>query len=504
MPIQDDEVTFQDMANLEKARKRKGWGKISMACREALHQGCQYAWVDTCCIDKTNSAELSEAINSMYSWYQCADICFVYLADYALDRINLNEFAKCRWLTRGWTLQELIALGVICFYNAQWSTIGYKGEPTICGALSTLTSIPISVLRHGSRVSSYSAAQKMAWAAKRETTRIEDMAYCLMGLFDVNMPLLYGERYKAFARLQREILAATGDLTLLAWNPPDLGARDAGSFLATSPSQFVGLDWIKGATYPYKYPTSVTAWGIACNVVIAKYMEPPGKRYLCGLYVGKATLTEDHGGTRKKAVLVPLKMEGPNHYSRRGNNPLIVAEGDVVLDLLIKVSSDTTVYLHTSPAQSLVIAALRISLVTQLRVVQVFPEKFWDDESMLFYGDFDHPFRAIKLEVAVGEYETVLMLLLLSQHPHAFQSMEACRMVIFERDVFPELAEVIESSSHINPLFRGNFEERFPKTADLGTEWVIGGQVRCGVGIVTSELDGKEVSVVICDVDNDD
>ena len=89
--------------------KRESWYKISMTCEKALRHGYDYAWVDTCCIDKSSSAELSEAINSMFLWYQNAEECFVYLADYPHDNLIEEELAKCRWLTRGWTLQELIA-----------------------------------------------------------------------------------------------------------------------------------------------------------------------------------------------------------------------------------------------------------------------------------------------------------------------------------------------------------------------------------------------------------
>lgn len=210
-------MTFQDMQTGEEVSgKGKGWDKIRMTCEMALLHGYNYAWVDTCCIDKSSSAELSEAINSMFLWYQRAGECLVYLADYLRDYLDERELAKCRWLVRGWTLQELIAPDKLCFYNSRWVSIGWKHESGVNDVLSRLTSIPSQVLSGGvSSLSTCYAAQKMSWAAGRKTTRIEDTAYCLMGLFDINMPLLYGERHKAFARLQEEILAMTGDLTLL-------------------------------------------------------------------------------------------------------------------------------------------------------------------------------------------------------------------------------------------------------------------------------------------------
>lgn len=171
-------------------------------------------FTQTCCIDKTSSAELQESINSMYKWYRESAICLVYLNDVAsgvamaLDTQATSEaasnvFSNCRWITRGWTLQELVAPMSLRFYYQDWTLMGDKRE--FLEELSDGTGIPIFVLDNG-ELSEMSLADRMSWACYRQTTRVEDMAYCLLGIFDIQMPLLYGEGEKAFIRLQEEIL----------------------------------------------------------------------------------------------------------------------------------------------------------------------------------------------------------------------------------------------------------------------------------------------------------
>lgn len=195
-----------------------GFSKIASCCREAKSDGFSYAWVGTCCIDKTSSSELSEAINSMYRWYQEADVCYVYLSDvpHAPDdeAILGDQFAKSRWFTRGWTLQELIAPSSLIFYNASWNELGTKSS--LQQLITDITAIPAAVIC-GQKLENLSVAQRMAWASKRQITRIEDLAYCLLGIFDINMPMLYGEGERAFIRLQEEIIKNFGDHSIFAW-----------------------------------------------------------------------------------------------------------------------------------------------------------------------------------------------------------------------------------------------------------------------------------------------
>ena len=206
----EEEVTFQDMSAGLAKEKKLGWRKIQFCCKQAVQDGFSWAWIDTCCIDKTSSAELSESINSMYEWYKKSRICYVYLQD-CYER---KPFSKSRWWTRGWTLQELIAPSCVWFYNANWEEIGSKRS--MHRQVTRITGIDEDILTGGC-IFGCNVAVRMSWAADRETTRIEDEAYCLLGLFGVNMPLLYGEGKRAFKRLQEEILKVTEDYTLFTW-----------------------------------------------------------------------------------------------------------------------------------------------------------------------------------------------------------------------------------------------------------------------------------------------
>ncbi len=219
--------------------KRK-YPKVVQACALARSKGYEWIWIDTCCIDKSSSAELSEAINSMFKWYQKAQVCFAYLVDVphvprgspGSSQVTLTDdiassLAGARWFTRGWTLQELIAPSEVEFYDQSWSLIGTK--TSLAPALEEITGIPAgmfspawhSLCAGGLAQQSLhlaSVAQRLSWAAGRETTRPEDLAYCLMGLFEVHLPPLYGEGLpKAFARLQAEIARNTNDQSLFAW-----------------------------------------------------------------------------------------------------------------------------------------------------------------------------------------------------------------------------------------------------------------------------------------------
>jgi hypothetical protein len=188
-------------------------------CEECLREFC---WSDKNCIDKTSSAELSEAINSMYHWYRKADVCFAYLEDVpsAGTEFPLSSMANSRWFSRGWTLQELVAPQIIEFYASDWKFLGTKEDS--CDRLSSITGIHAEALRN-QPVESFSIAQKMSWASRRTTTRPEDIAYSLLGLFNVSMPVLYGEgAKKASVRLQEEIMKDSDDQSLFAWTQPSI------------------------------------------------------------------------------------------------------------------------------------------------------------------------------------------------------------------------------------------------------------------------------------------
>ncbi|EMT72167.1 Vegetative incompatibility protein HET-E-1 [Fusarium odoratissimum] len=224
---EQEEVLFHDMGR-DSAKLKKGYAKLESCCHVARENGFGYIWDDTCCIDKTSSAELSEAINSMYRYYQEASICYVYLADISAA----SEISNSRWFTRGWTLQELIAPSSMIFFDKHWRRLGTK--TSLVQVLSQRTSIAEHILCDSEELETTSIAQRMSWAADRVTTRKEDGAYSLMGIFGINMPLLYGEGDKAFYRLQEEIMRVSDDHSLFAWKA--ISAR--GGLLAPTPAAF--------------------------------------------------------------------------------------------------------------------------------------------------------------------------------------------------------------------------------------------------------------------------
>ncbi|KAI4186861.1 MAG: hypothetical protein L6R41_003187 [Letrouitia leprolyta] len=249
------EVSYQDFPLYRNHRCSSKYAKIKDHCRFARHHDFQWVWIVTCCIDKKSSAELSEAINSMYEWYKRARIYHVYLADVlmALDRHGkCNEqkvradFRASEWFTRGWTLQELLAPTRLAFLDSDWNVIGHNRmfhkphdkEGSQVGRLlndiSQASGISMKDLVQDPEAQCF--ARKMSWLSKRRTTREEDMAYCMLGLCGVNMPLLYGEGRKAFIRLQSEFIKISDDESVFAWF--STSSRIGNGILAASPLAF--------------------------------------------------------------------------------------------------------------------------------------------------------------------------------------------------------------------------------------------------------------------------
>ena len=232
---------FQKEATTGALNDHPGFQKIKGGCVVAARAGLQYLWVDTCCVDQSNSAELGRSINSMFRWYKESGECIVYLSDLSITAVSWRtRLRSCRWFQRGWTLQELIAPSSVNFYDRNWVWLGTrKGLSDI---ISGITQIPTAILTNGpATLDSLCVAQRMSWASRRTTTVPEDMAYCLFGLFNVNLPLTYGEGgEKAFLRLQEEILRTTDDESIFAWHVAENEAETLqfSGLLAKSPSAF--------------------------------------------------------------------------------------------------------------------------------------------------------------------------------------------------------------------------------------------------------------------------
>lgn len=286
----DHEVTFQEMstsvadhhaAQHLPSTNSTGWQKIDMTCRKAAEDGLDYVWVDTCCIDKSSSAELSEAINSMFLWYARAAVCYVYLVDVLesprqqdqqpQDGASLeSSISASRWFTRSWTLQELLAPRRTRFFNQRWE-LCFEGKDA-APLLSSITGVGVDILQHRRSLSEVSVAQKMSWTAGRQATRAEDEAYSLLGIFEINMPMLYGEGRKAFLRLQSEIISSHADPSVLAWTIPScqmavVRDSEAGEslfhgFMASSPVLFRACSQMRRLPEQHMFEFSMSNRGI--------------------------------------------------------------------------------------------------------------------------------------------------------------------------------------------------------------------------------------------------
>ncbi|KAJ9145477.1 HET-domain-containing protein [Pleurostoma richardsiae] len=329
-----EEVEFKDTSNVAFCETKRGYNKIIMTCRLAAAAGIRYAWVDTCCIDKSSSAELTEAINSMFRWYERSEICYVFLADLASNVDLRDGLQHCRWVRRGWTLQELIAPDRISFFDREWQNRGSKDE--YLPDLARITGIDASVLKKTRSLSEVCVAEKMSWAARRETTRIEDRAYSLLGIFDANMPMLYGEEEKAFRRLQEEIIRTTPDLSILAWKW-NLYSPDAQPFhgvLSESPTVFAGCERIRALEDGEGHDFSITNHGIKAHhsLGLMKLLNERKKRYI--LKVGQFGRDSDVLGICLRKVGVQ-RFVRDRAYSLvnipRGVSLLDIAPADIYL-----------------------------------------------------------------------------------------------------------------------------------------------------------------------------
>ena len=240
---EDEEFLFEDLVN-GTGKSKAGYGKILFCGEQAARDHLQYFWVDTCCIDKWNLRELSNAINSMFRWYRNAAKCYVYLCDVSIPATKALRrrrwstrgwtlwkriisatvrspqhqsvwdvsFRKSKWFTRGWTLQELIAPASVEFFSLERQRLGDK--ESLEQQIHEITRIPVEALR-GGPLEYFSVKDRMAWMEGRQTTQEEDVAYSLIGIFSVSMEFRYGEgRERALNRLQEEIEKGTAYTSL--------------------------------------------------------------------------------------------------------------------------------------------------------------------------------------------------------------------------------------------------------------------------------------------------
>ncbi|RDW57490.1 hypothetical protein BP6252_13750 [Coleophoma cylindrospora] len=238
---EENEATFKSW-EAQKGIQKKGYRKIMKFVHKAAERGFKYAWADTCCMNTKSSAELSEAINSMFKYYQEAAECYVYLSDLP-PSTPPNDGSEIQSADESATSTEesrtkLIAPYTVSFFDSDWQFYGEKKG--LSSRIERATGIPKSILDGSQHVRDCSIACRMSWAANRQTRRVEDLAYCLLGIFEIHMPLLYGEGETAFIRLQEEICKRTTDMSLFAWKTIQADELYSG-LLAKSPLNFKGL-----------------------------------------------------------------------------------------------------------------------------------------------------------------------------------------------------------------------------------------------------------------------
>lgn len=381
-------------------RSKEGYAKILKTCQIALSDGIHYVWVDTCCINKASSAELAQGINSMFKWYQDAKVCYAYLADWD----SVTPLDECWWFMRGWTLQELIAPKIMKFFGKNWDFRGTKSD--LCDELSRITSIDESILKHEKPLSSLSVAKRLSWASKRVTRRVEDMAYCLLGIFDIAMPMLYGEGQKAFYRPQEEILRSTCDLSLLCWTPSTEMHLDYCGFFAQSVADFEfcqNMDLITDKRLD-DGELHLTSKGLKIGVPEYLLEVDKTKTTKTGQYALKLDCIDSNLKEEGDFLTIPMRKIGPNIFVRaralpsEDNNkqynfsPVPVAYGQCEVRNQFFL---TTLPRSTLPLQrGLDICALSRSTLVKIEFksnisadsIRRAPNEVWDEEDYAFFG----------------------------------------------------------------------------------------------------------------------
>ncbi|KAF4428771.1 beta transducin [Fusarium acutatum] len=394
----DEEVSFKDMTR--GTTNKVGMKKVKGCCRQAKEDNLKYAWIDTCCIDKESSKELDEAINSMFQWYRKAAICYTYMADVPHEQDiweSTSSFSASSWFTRGWTLQELLAPGEIHFFDETWNLIGTKEE--LASEIEDITGIPRRFLLGWVDFHQASVAQRMSWASKRKTKREEDIAYCLLGIFNVTMPMIYGEGHKAFERLQLKIMEQTTDDSILAWGVKVQGmefeSQTGPSDYSTSAGMFAKspMDFAKcGRIVPKALdPTCITSFAVSGG-----YIRTSLKLQSTENGVAYGLLNCGLENTTEGNIAIPLRCTTPSISTIReyirpiGYGPILLSgvrsncydvhEVRIRVDRQIRPAEMTgkSIWLHIDGHQKL-----------KLHLTEVWPPLEWDRGRALVMNLYD-------------------------------------------------------------------------------------------------------------------
>ena len=384
----EEELTYQEVKSGGPYKGGQGFRKLAGCIRQTEADGLGWFWNDTFCIDKTNLVELSEAISSMFRWYKRAVVCYVYLFDIQSKNVRTegsgSGFSQSRWFTRGWTLQELLAPKEVRFYNYHWEALGTRGS--LCGLIERATGIPRQFLLGITPLRVASVAQRMSWAARRETRRAEDRAYCLLGLFDVSLPVIYGEGgEQAFWRLQDQMMRTTRDDSILAWGiaphrQQELSHHVPGKVLASSPADFASSGSIAYMPRAGAPISNLELSGGSLRMQIRL------QQFDSGLAIGWLNCGPEHEQDNSVAIpLVRADDGGPDEYVRPKGwfADLQPTPADGVTTTLVHIRNDGDSQVSTSkPGQQYVLYDENLAELG-LEVVEVEPAASWDRDQAL-------------------------------------------------------------------------------------------------------------------------
>ncbi|CAG8651429.1 1559_t:CDS:1 [Acaulospora colombiana] len=305
-------------------------GKLLHFRSKSMDKDCKYGWADTVCINKTSSAELDESLRSMYAWYRDSHVCIVWLS----ETDHVSQMERDPWFTRGWTLQELLAPKRVAFYARFWAQITKSDsdkledkkkleaeeadeetentEAALWPTISEITGIPLEDLLDF-KPGPFDIGKRLSWASKRRTTRVEDQAYCLIGIFNVVLPIAYGEHDRAFYRLQAELVQSCNDKSIFGWKEK---ASQYNSMLAAAPPNFSEVTPPVEDVQDSDPILSMTNIGLRMPVLLLKIKEPgvpeawklPGAESVA--IIGKLK------GTGKHLVVVLAREEVDRQYRR--------------------------------------------------------------------------------------------------------------------------------------------------------------------------------------------
>jgi hypothetical protein len=357
----------------------------------------------------------------MYQWYEAARICFVLLEDLVSGQPLEACLTSCRWFSRGWTLQELIAPRLVRFFDQSMQFVGTKRDHA--ALISVTTKIPPYILLEGVEEESICVAAKMSWAAGRQTKRKEDAAYCLLGLFNVHMPLIYGEGDQAFQRLQEEIVKRHNDITIFAWNPlgKQLHNREYIGLFAPSSADFAESFAIRPFTDVF-IEFSTTNKGVLFTSEIrlrTDVIEQPGNGASGEVYLFCLGIdSQCGGGERQRHTGIYLRKLGPRLYCRLGNIRMASTPWKIARILSTLDVTATHILIDPMVAMTNVPFLYRMSSVHvpwygDVRVDKAYPTSLWDHTDSLymsarFYGWTLHPVVLV-LSVRVCNVPLVLL-----------------------------------------------------------------------------------------------